>query len=205
MNRGELEILVADYLHRTDTDTIGAIPGFITLTTARIGRDLRSQENQTILDPFQPAAEISALPVDYRQIKSLSYLSGRIRIDVITATAGVLATYPRTGNSPQVYNVIGKSIEIAPFSPIDMRLIYFNAPAELVDTDSENEILTAYPYIYLYGALIEGFTFTQDGGGRDTVLATFGEEVELINKQTINADTGARPRSLSTRRRHYAT
>jgi len=203
MNRGELELLVAGYLHRDNL--AGDIPGFITLATARIGRDLRSQENQIILDPFQPLTGISALPADYRGLKGLSYLNGGKRVDLVTATQCVIASFTQEASRPQVYNVIGKSIEIRPFSPLDFRLIYFNAPADLVDTESTNAVLTAYPYIYLYGALIEGFTFTQDGGGRDVVLGTFGEEVALINKQSEKADTGARPRMLTTRRMHYAT
>ena len=203
MNRGELELLIAGYMHRKDL--AGDIPGFIVLATARLGRDLRSQENQTILNPYQPLEDISPLPDDYRGLKGLSYLSGSARIDVVTATQGVLATFAQTGNNPQVYNIIGKSIEIRPFSPIDYRLIYYNSPAELVDTDSTNQVLTAYPYLYLYASLIEAFTFTQDGGARETVLGTFGSEVTLVNNQSENADVGARPRMRNVRRSHHAT
>ena len=197
MNRGELETLIAKYIHRDDLgsgagneDVIG---GFIDLATIRIGRDLRSAENETIVDPFNPADQVSPLPSDFQNVRDISYLSGAQRVVLKAKSPGTLAAFPQTGSSPAFYRVIGKEIEITPFQAKDFRLIYFNAPAALTDTSSENDILTAYPQLYLYASLIEAYFFTQDAGGHTLATETYVSEVETENLRTMKADAGDRP------------
>ena len=197
MNRGELETLIAKYIHRDDLgsgagneDVIG---GFIDLATIRIGRDLRSAENETIVDPFNPADQVSPLPSDFQNVRDISYLSGAQRVVLKAKSPGTLAAFPQTGSSPAFYRVIGKEIEITPFQAKDFRLIYFNAPADIPDPNSENDILTAYPQLYLYASLIEAYFFTQDAGGHTLATETYVSEVETENLRTMKADAGDRP------------
>jgi len=191
MNRGELESLIADYIHRTDLAS--NIPGFIDLATARIGRDLRSAENETVLDPFEPTDQISDLPDDFRSIRDISWLQGASRIVLKSSSVTRMSRFQQTGNAPAFYRLIGKQIEITPFQVKEFRLVYFNAPAPLVDTNSENEILTNYEQLYLYASLVEAYFFTLDAGGRDLALATYTSEVETENTRTSKADAGDRP------------
>ena len=70
-------------------------------------------------------------------------------------------------------------------------MIYFSNPSALViDTDT-NDVLTNYPYLYLYAALVEGFFYTQDAGGREKALENYTSEVSELNRQSANADAGA--------------
>ena len=191
MNRGELETLVAEYIHRTD---LGAqIPGFIELATARIGRDLRSAENETVVDPFSPLTQVSDLPADFQNMRDISWTTGQGRIVLKASSPVAMGRFPQTGNAPNFYRLIGKQIEITPYQAKDFRLVYFNAPADLTTTASENAILTAYPQLYLYGSLIEAYFFTQDGGGHKLAADTYTAEVSVENNRTEKADAGDRP------------
>ena len=193
MNRGDLETKIAAYIHRTDSELLDEIPGFIDLATNRIGRDLRSAENQTILEPFAPADQVSDLPDDFRAVRDISYLQGAARVVLRSSSPVGMSRFQQTGNRPTFYRLIGKSIEITPFQAKEFRLVYFNAPAALETETSENKILTAYEQIYLYASLIEAYFFTQDAGGRDLAASTYTSEVEAENLRTSKADAGDRP------------
>ena len=189
MNYGELKTLVSDYLHRTDLD--GKIPGFIDMATQRIGRNLRSQENTTILEPFQPTTLDLALPADYRGMKEISYLVGVRRIQLRSANVDKMSAFAQSGELSQFYRINGLFVEIVPFSARDYRLIYYNAPVALVNDEDTNAILTAYPYLYVYGAMVEAMFYIRDFQAREGAVATFTSEIDELNMMSSNADTGA--------------
>ena len=191
MNRGELEALVAQYIHREDLGD--QIPGFIDLATNRIGRDLRSAENQTVLEPFSPATQVSDLPEDFRNMRDVTYLLGSARVVLRSASPKTMSGVPQTGNRPIYYRLVGKQIEIVPFQVKEMRLVYFNAPAPLTDSASENAILTNYEQLYLYASLIEAYFFTQDAGGHGLATETYTSEIDAENNRSKKADAGDRP------------
>lgn len=194
MNKGELITLVADYAHRTDQQTINKISGFIDLATKRIGRDLKAQENTIVLDPYTPvqgAGNVAPLPADYRHMKEISYKQGVSRVQLRSASVDKLTRYRDTANSSLFYKIHGFDIEIKPFSARDYRLIYYANPAALVNDEDENEVLTAYPYLYLYAALVEMFFYVQQGGGMTQALETYTSEITETNRQSANADAGA--------------
>lgn len=191
MTRDELAAQVASYMHRDDLTQ--EIPGFIELATDRIGRDLRSRENQAILDPFEPAQALDELPEDFRAMRELTFVVGNRRCKVSSAAAGTIAAVSISGSRPIFYRILGKSIEIQPYQALEYRLVYFNAPAALETGDSTNAVLDNYPAIYLYASLIEAFFFTQDAGGRDLSLATYSGEVEIENARSAKSDGGDTP------------
>ncbi len=193
MNLGELKTLVQDYAHRTDPATINKIGGFIDLATARIGRDLQSLENTIILDPFNPVASgtIAPLPDDYRHMKEISYKQGIARVQLRGGSVDTLSKYRDTSDSSLFYKIHGRNIEIKPFSTRDYRLIYYASPVPLVDDEDDNAVLDAYPYLYLYAALVEMFFYVQQGGGMTQALETYTSEITETNRQASNAEAGA--------------
>ena len=101
MNNQELQQLIADYLHRTDLAAL--LPTWIDMARQRIGRDLRSQYNQVVLDPFSTTAQISPLPADYRGMKEISYTQGVARIQLRGGSVDALAAYAQTGIGTRWY------------------------------------------------------------------------------------------------------
>jgi hypothetical protein len=164
---------VALYLDVDPTDTndatVTAIPGFVKLAEATIGRRLRCQENLaravTVLDYPE-----ELLPTDF----------GSIRSAMVGPTGGpfVPLTYLRPDIFEQVpdpnefglYTIYSGKIVLYPSNiefytaaatPYELRLVYFNRP-RLTDTTSTNAVLTYHPDIYLYSSLVSAGTFVID-------------------------------------------
>lgn len=193
-DKNTLKLEVAAYLHRTDLDD--RLDGFVDLATKRIGRDLRSMENQIILDPFEVSDQLPELPDDYRALKELSYKFGNRVVQVLSGSALVLAEFQDTAVTPKKYRVHGTRIEIKPFSARDYRLIYWQEPAELVDDGDTNPVLDHYPYLYLYACLVEGNFYVQNGGARELSLSTYQGEIEQINLRSASSDAGGSPLTI---------
>ena len=183
----ELIDTVADYGHRSDlTDQIGDT--FIPFASLRLGQSLKSIENEVVVT-LQPTANPFELPDDYGSIRSLEFLqaggprtlrsTGRHDINRFSTTTG-------TGGFPRVYNVLGGKIDARPFLAGDYDLNYYSVP-KLDAINTTNDVLDAFPNLYLYASLIEFHTWTQDREQRETVLKTFVDEVGLINR---NAERG---------------
>lgn len=188
MTYGELKALVADYMHRSNLED--KIPGFIDFAGARIGRNLRSQENTTVV-ALSPTTQNFPLPADYRGMREISYVTGGTRIQLRSATVDKLSTVEQTGQFSLFYRINGLSIEIVPFVARDFKLVYYNAPAQLVDDAETNAVLDAYPYLYVYGAMLEAMFYIRDFRAREGALATFTSEIDELNLMTANADVGA--------------
>ena len=193
-DKNTLKIEVAAYMHRTDLND--RLDGFVDLATKRIGRDLRSMFNQVVLDPFEVAEQLQAFPDGFRAVKELSYQNGNRRVQLLSASSLTLAAFPATSSSPQRYRVHGNLVEIKPFAARDYRLIYWEEPAELVDDGDTNLVLDNYPYLYLYGCLVEANFYVQNGGARDLSLSTYTGEVEEINLRNATSDAGGSPMTI---------
>lgn len=189
MNRGELEALIAQYMHRTDL--AAQIPGFITLSTQRLGRMLKSQVNE-ITAIHQPTVNPSALPADFRGMRVVYSRENRGPVPLQSQSATRIARYRQDG-SPAAYSISGKAITIAPFRAGDYDLVYFAEPAELTTTGSENAVLDEYPYLYLYAGLVEANIFVKDPEQANSMLEILRSEVFEVNAMSGAARAGDAP------------
>ena len=192
-DKSDLVTLVESYMHRADSTLDNNIGTWINFATSRIGRDLRSQFNEeTVI--LSPLANPVDLPADYRAMKVITYPGdGNASIALRSVPPATIARITNTGSSPALYSVTGFEATIKPFQAKDFTTSYWKEPAGLaVDTD-ENDVLNAYPYIYLYAVLIEGSAWLQDFTARSSWLATYSSEVALINEQSQSADLGDVP------------
>jgi hypothetical protein len=189
MNRGELESLVASYMHRTDLAT--QIPGFIDFATKRLGRMLRSQENETTLtwvtdqNPF-------VLPADYRGMRAVSVAQDR---GPKTLTAVSLQQINRLASIgiPATYAVSGKTITFAPYQASTITIDYWNEPAALNTGTDTNAVLTEYPYLYLYASLVEAAIYVEDAEKASTMSDVLLGEVDQVNSMSRDANAGGLP------------
>ena len=192
-DKSDLVALVESYMHRADATLDNNIGTWIDFATARIGRDLRSQQNEVTLD-LSPLANPAALPADYRAMKVISYpADGNASIALRSVPPATIARVTNTGSSPAVYSVSGFELTVKPFQAKVFATTYWAEPDALVVDADENDVLNAYPYIYLYAVLIEGNAWVQDFVLRDQWLATYAGEVALTNEQSQSADVGDVP------------
>ena len=194
MDRDALLALVESYAHRNDASVDNNIEQFIEFATKRIGRDLRSQFNTVTRDPVVGTENPIPLGEDFREMRIASYPSdGLSRVDLKAVPVHLLERVTSTGSSPRVFTVVGTDMIIKPFQQKVITITAWVEPAELDSGTAENDVLTQYPYLYLYATLIELWMWTQDPDLRDAALADYNAETVLINEQSAASDLGDAP------------
>ncbi len=194
IDRGTLVTEFEAYMKRTfGTDRIDT---FVQLTHDRVFRDLRAQENlkQTTLIPTDVLID---LPADYIDTREISYLNGSRRIVLSSVGRHRLAFFASQTGRPIVYSIMGGSpiqVEIAPKTlPDELTLWYWQKfPQPIADTDT-NILLTTYPYLYLYGMMIEGNVFIVDNERLTQSQSFYGAEIAQVNAQADRSRFGEAP------------
>ena len=185
-NFAELTALVVDYAHRPELlERCESI--FVPFASLRLGRDLRSMENETVVTlDGSILGDPMALPDDFGSIRSLWFdgQNGPHRLRSRDEVAITLT--PKSGNIPRFYNIRNQAITARPFSEGLYTLSYHTVPA-LDATNDVNGVLTQYPYLYLYAGLVELQTFTQDDEQRARAVQTYTEEIRVVNRQVARA------------------
>ena len=189
MNRGELETLIAQYMHRND---LGAfIPGFIDMATDRIGRTLRSQVNETTLT-LGITVNPTPLPADFRGMRTVLSEQDRGPNPLRAMSPTQLARATSIG-TPAFYAISGKSIQVQPFVAGNLIIDYWGNPAPLTSESSTNAVLTEYPYLYLYASLVEAAVFVDDTKKAGDMAGVFNNEIFEVNQMSADANSGAIP------------
>lgn len=189
----ELQTAVAGWLHRTDLTA--RIPEFIALAESEINTDMRlrlmeSDESLTL----SAAATTVALPARY---------SEPIRLDVVIAgqdnrtltylTPQQMEIQATTGSAcePDFWTINGANIQFP--APADQQYsLLFRMLADFdIATTSTNALLTKYPGIYLYGALIQASKYTAD----DARISLWRESYESMKSKANRKE--ARTRTLT--------
>lgn len=163
-NYAELKAEVASWIHRTDLET--KIPDFIYLAEKKISNNIRSRQLEVSTNIATVAGEKEVeLPADFTSAKSIQ-ISGTINTILSQVPVNRLLqynAYNETG-TPQFYSIQNNSLILSPI-PDDIysiNLVYYQDLVPLSGTTLTNWVLDDYPYIYLYGALIEASIFTND-------------------------------------------
>lgn len=194
MDRDELVTLIESYAHRNDGSVDNNIVSFIDFTTKRLGRDLRSQFNTVQRDPVVGSANPVPLGADFRELRIASYpLDAGGSVDLKSVPFHLFERVTGSGTTPRVIAVVGTDMFVKPFQVKVYTVTIWVEPPELLSGTAENDVLTNYPFLYLYGALIELWTWVQDPGLRDMALANYNAEVGLINAQSASSDLGDAP------------
>ena len=178
MNRNELVTMVDSYAKRTDLSQQIA-DYFLPIAEARIGRDLKSAENEIAL-PIVVAASPFALPVDYGQMRALDNDQVRGPVTMLSVDLHTFNKHKTTG-TPGVYTIAAKEVFIAPFTAGDFTMYYWAQPSLPTGT-SENAVLDRWPEVYLYAVLVELHIWERDQVQLRLALEVFNGEVERVNR-----------------------
>lgn len=163
-NYSELQNAVASWLHRTDLSV--QIPDFIYLAEKKITNNIQSrqQEVSTNLTTSAGVASVS-LPSDYGSLKNIQ-ISGATNNVLKYIPDETYLSYNSTNQQgiPSHFTIQGNSILLSPVpnSEYTINIVYFQDVPSLSSTNPTNWILSKYPYIYLYGSLIEASVFVND-------------------------------------------
>jgi hypothetical protein len=175
MNYGELKTLVRNYIHDVaGSETDGMIPDFIELGLSQINREVRSRWNtSTALFNDFGGTGLWVLPSNYMEAIDLYYVDGDYRRTVRFSTRAAAADWTGVGTDGISPNTSG----------VDYNMIYYYRESMFASDASTHNLLTYYPKLYLWSALVEAYTYMMDDARRDNAMQMFSLEVDRVNYQ----------------------
>lgn len=172
-NYTDLKTAVAEWLIRTgDTAVEGRADEFIALFEAEflLDPEMRTFEMEEI-DTATLSGAATALPDGFLQMIriQITNLSGGISNQTLTyispQSAGILDATQSTSGTPKNYTVLAGQIFVSPQKWVPtgatLELAYYKFAA-LSGSNATNWLLTKYPNIYLYGALMQCAAYIDD-------------------------------------------
>jgi hypothetical protein len=180
-NFANLGDTIVDYGHRP-TLLQRALDIFIPLASVRIGRDLRSDANETVVTlDGAVLGDPMPVPADFAAIRSL-WFNGQNGPHLVKSRSEItILCTPKNGAIPRFYMIRNKEITVRPFVASLYTLSYNTIPV-LDGTTTVNAVLTEHPMLYLYAGLLELHTWTQDAEQRAGALQTYQTEIAVINR-----------------------
>lgn len=176
----DLQTAISSWLERSDATSYAA--DWITLAEARINRVLRvnrmlTRASATISDEFSAAPSDFAAPLSMRR-KTSPY--DQLEFLTPEQMANLKTTLP-SGNLT-AYALVGTEFWFSPTpsDAEDVELIYYAKVPALSTASPTNWLLTAYPDLYLRGALLEAALFYEDDVEQQKYEGLFRAALEAI-------------------------
>lgn len=164
MDYSSLKANIASWLNRSDLSS--EIDTFIDLAEADMMRKLRHwrMEARTTLSV---SGQYTDLPADFIEAQRVvASASAPVRMELMARgeMQQLREAANDTGGTPQYYAITGGQLEVypSPDATYSVDLAYLQRPADLDDTDTTNWVITYYPDVYLYGALVHSAPFLMD-------------------------------------------
>jgi len=160
----DLKTAIANFLARDDLTT--QIPDFIRLAEARMSRELdtRSMEKRATATTVAGDGFIS-LPTDLREIRNVQLNTDPVKTLEYYTMQMLNTHYSGQGQGkPKGYSIVGVEIALKPIpdAAYTLEIVYGESLDALSDTNTNNTILTRHPDAYLYGSLMNAYTFLMD-------------------------------------------
>jgi hypothetical protein len=156
----ELQTAVKRWLHRGDLDAL--IPDFITLGEARINRLLTLPEMQARATVVPSTVDrFAALPARFYSLVTFADDLGEELEPVTADDLEEIAAAATTPGRPAYYRLTSQiEFDRVADATYSFTLVYVKR-LDLI-ADLTNSILTSYPDIYLYAALLSSAPYTKD-------------------------------------------
>lgn len=179
-----LKTSIADFIHRNDLND--KIPLFIQLAEAKIAKNIKSRKlSADVTKITTGGVDYIDVPSDYSMLNQLVIKTNPTYVLELVPDH-VLSQYNQNSITgiPKFYSISGDKIKLAPI-PDGTYNIDINYDAQLTQLSSINPtnfILDNYPYLYLYGALIETCIYTNDPDQVQFYQQKMSEAIEEIWK-----------------------
>jgi hypothetical protein len=163
-NYSELKTSIANFLARDDLTS--QIPDFIRLAEARMSRELdaRSMEKRATATTVAGDSYIS-LPTDLREIRNVQLNTDPVKTLEYYTVQMINTDYAGQGQGkPKAYSIVGTEILLKPTpdAAYTLEIVYGENVQALSDEDTNNTILSRHPDAYLYGSLMNAYTYLMD-------------------------------------------
>lgn len=208
MDYGTLKTTLTSYLHRSDLESL--IPTFVILAQARMSHDLR---DTLFLSVATTTLSVTAndkdvtLPPDFMGIKSLRvpYAGGvrELQQQSLAQNGQVFGQKAGSPDTPYYYALASlSSIELAPIPVADetLTMVYRQQIAnfsELVPTATDT-ILTRFPNLYIYAALLEAMPYTVNDKRIGTWGSMYESQLDRAKAASQDAEWGESPKQIKS-------
>jgi hypothetical protein len=188
-NYVELQAELADWLNRSDLTA--NIKAFITLAEKFLSRQLRCEEQRSIL-PISITGEYFPLPPTFRLAENVAMTDAQgCEIEYVTPQAfiGKKQIYAPSGK-PRFFTFVGRQMRFAPVpdtASYDAQLDYYAEIPPLDDVNQTNWVLDKYPDLYLYGSLWYANQFLRDAEGIVFASQSLTDAIEAVRMETERA------------------
>ena len=185
MNREGFVDQVEQYAKRTDL-TQQIVDFFIPTAESRIGRDLKSAENERELD-IVVTSNPFPVPDDYGQVRAIEIPAERGPRTLVSVDLHSINNHRGKGAPVEVYAISGKNVHIPDGQELtDATMFYWSRPL-LADDQAENEVLDRWPQLYLYATLVELHIFERDDNRAASARDLYSDEFRRINRDAGRA------------------
>tara|TARA_R100000231_G_scaffold131114_1_gene103018 strand:+ start:372 stop:1001 length:630 start_codon:yes stop_codon:yes gene_type:complete len=197
-----LKTTIANYLNRSDlTSNLG---DFITLTEARLNRELRVREmiNTDTSTTTVAGTQSYSLPTGYLEATTVIYQSDPFTTLRFINNTDFYRKYnsTQTSGTPNFFTIVGSNIllGVQPDSAKTLQINYYKNLTALSDSNATNDILTNYPELYLYGSLAEAAPFIMQDERIKTWGSLYKEAIKNANETSSRGSTTSSPLQMST-------
>lgn len=198
-NYTELVAAIKSWAVRSDTAFDAQVGNFIALAEDRLyhgspdegSEPLRVREIETDATlTFTTSG--AAVPSDYLSMRALTRPSSTYPLAYLPPhDFDVQTSIESSGGVPQYYTVKGSTVELAPAWAGDLDILYYQRLPAL--TSGTNDILTNYPNVYLFGALIEAFEWIESDARQAKMTRRYNGAVNAANLTTIKGQHSGVP------------
>ncbi len=192
--------LVADITEYSPGPIEGSVKRAIAKAEKRIIRRLKTREFETST-AFSTAAgvETISIPTDLAMFKLVELTASP---NVVLAQKDLTTLHndnPSTATGqPAAYAAFGPLLYLRPIPDTAraLKIYYYNVPDPLSDSNTTNTLLSKYPDLLLYGALIELTAHISDDDRIQLWKGAFDEAIkDITNDNTLNRWSGVPIRS----------
>lgn len=188
----ELKTSIANFLARDDLTS--QIPDFIRLAEARMSRELdaRSMEKRATATTVAGDSYIS-LPTDLREIRNVQLNTDPVKTLEYYTVQMINTDYAGQGQGkPKAYSIVGTEILLKPTpdAAYTLEIVYGENVQALSDEDTNNTILIRHPDAYLYGSLMNAYTYLMDETRASQYDQLFTRIMDEIIRDTEKARYG---------------
>lgn len=197
-----LKTTIANYLNRSDLTAY--LGDFITLTEARLNRELRVREmvNTDTTTTTVAGTQGYALPTGYVEATTVIFQSNPYCTLRFINNSDFYNKYnaSQSRGKPTYFTIVGTNIllGVAPDSATTLQINYYKKIDALTDSNTTNTILTNYPELYLYGSLAESAPFIMQDERLNTWATLYKEALKNANETSSRGSTTTSPLQMST-------
>tara|TARA_A200000113_G_scaffold105517_1_gene94809 strand:+ start:3997 stop:4626 length:630 start_codon:yes stop_codon:yes gene_type:complete len=197
-----LKSTIANYLNRDDLTAY--LGDFITLTEARLNRELRVREmvNTDTSITTVAGTQSYALPTGYIEATTVIFQSDPYCTLRFISNSDFYNKYnaSQSRGKPTYFTILGSNIllGVAPDTATTLQINYYKTLTALSDSNATNDILTNYPELYLYGSLAESAPFIMQDDRINTWATLYKEAIKNANETSSRGSTTSSPLQMST-------